>query len=524
MVGFIDIEIIRKLSSREVVLNLTRIGTLHDLCGYWCLAQDEAGQLSERVPGVELSWKFHGVQVLLRSKGLPGFLELVAAIPGALSLGTIGMSHPKHPDHFTYIQWWIKGVADLARALGATGQPLYLSSALAPAAPTTLPTGWTAPKRRLQMHQTQLEEWQTTWRTSINVEKSTAMLFTWKRKFYRPAPPRLFGEQIRWADSVKYLGLTLDIQTDLETTLQRETQQGSLWAHLSISGMRLCIATWICLPSRTTSGDWRSPSTPDFPVPPILLSRGLGATSSILVGAIDVPKHCSDKRYVTTVSFAKRDNPSLFANHTVWPICRYVLELALTLPFREHQSMPFDYDYENSPSYWLVWWPLTITFSRTNGKFPFLSLDKVRQQRRIRFSGDPPWRTTDTKEQIKCRTLKSDLVWTPSLFTVPTSHRDSCCRDSFLLPTAIHVAGTLSYLPPRLMLPGLLPTSHRDSRCRDSFLPPTATHVAKTLSYLPPRLTLPGLYPTSHCDSRCRDSILPPTATHVAGTPSYRPP
>nr|CAD7458532.1 unnamed protein product [Timema tahoe] len=36
------------------------------------------------------------------------------------------------------------------------------------------------------------------------------VLFTWKRKFYRPAPLQLFGEQIRWADSVKYLGLTLD--------------------------------------------------------------------------------------------------------------------------------------------------------------------------------------------------------------------------------------------------------------------------------------------------------------------------
>nr|CAD7205572.1 unnamed protein product [Timema douglasi] len=34
----------------------------------------------------------------------------------------------------------------------------------------------------------------------------------------------------------------------------------------------------------------------DFPVPPILLSRGLVTTSSTLVGAIDVPKPCSDKR------------------------------------------------------------------------------------------------------------------------------------------------------------------------------------------------------------------------------------
>nr|CAD7399044.1 unnamed protein product [Timema poppensis] len=63
---------------------------------------------------------------------------------------------------------------------------------------------------RLQTHLTQLEGWLTTWRTSINVEKSTTVLFTWKRKYYRPAPLRLFGEQIRWADIAKYLGLRLD--------------------------------------------------------------------------------------------------------------------------------------------------------------------------------------------------------------------------------------------------------------------------------------------------------------------------
>nr|CAD7199268.1 unnamed protein product [Timema douglasi] len=46
-----------------------------------------------------------------------------------------------------------------------------------------------------------------------------------------------------------------------------------------------------------------------------------------------------------------------------------------------------------------------------------------------------------------------------------------------------------SYLPPRLMLPGLLPTSHRDSRCRDYFLPPTATPVLPGLPPYTPRLS-----------------------------------
>nr|CAD7431187.1 unnamed protein product [Timema monikensis] len=55
------------------------------------------------------------------------------------------------------------------------------------------------------------------------------------------------------------------------------------------------------------------------------------------------------------------------------------------------------------------------------------------------------------------------------------------------------------------------------------FLPPTATHVAGTTSYLPPRLTLPGLLPTFHRNTHCQDYFLPPTTTHVAGTPSLYP-
>nr|CAD7429653.1 unnamed protein product [Timema monikensis] len=88
-----------------------------------------------------------------------------------------------------------------------------------------------------------------------------------------------------------------------------------MWAHLSMSGIRLCIATWICLPSRTTSGNWCSSSTPDFPVPPILLSRGLGTTSSTLVGAIDVPKPCSDKREVSTVVWEALTQPPIESLH-----------------------------------------------------------------------------------------------------------------------------------------------------------------------------------------------------------------
>nr|CAD7425115.1 unnamed protein product [Timema monikensis] len=45
------------------------------------------------------------------------------------------------------------------------------------------------------------------------------------------------------------------------------------------------------------------------------------------------------------------------------------------------------------------------------------------------------------------------------------------------------------YLPPRLTLPRLLPTSHRDSRCRDYFLPPTTTPLLPRLPPYTPRLS-----------------------------------
>nr|CAD7394436.1 unnamed protein product [Timema cristinae] len=84
------------------------------------------------------------------------------------------------------------------------------------------------------------------------------------------------------------------------TTLSTAWATPQIMFSLPSNSPRLCIATWIYLPSRATSGDWRSPSTPDFPVLPILLSMGLETTSLTLVGAIDVQKPCPDKRDVTS--------------------------------------------------------------------------------------------------------------------------------------------------------------------------------------------------------------------------------
>nr|CAD7433324.1 unnamed protein product [Timema monikensis] len=89
------------------------------------------------------------------------------------------------------------------------------------------------------------------------------------------------------------------------------------WGHLEETYMRRMQAfqrgdTLHRLPSKTTSESWRSPSTTYFLVPLILLSRGLGITSSTLEGAIDVPMLCLDKRD----NFAERDNPSLKSETT----------------------------------------------------------------------------------------------------------------------------------------------------------------------------------------------------------------
>ena len=45
--------------------------------------------------------------------------------------------------------------------------------------------------------------------TPINVGKSAAVLFT-TRRIPPPRPLRFLGEEIRWEEKVKYLGVTLD--------------------------------------------------------------------------------------------------------------------------------------------------------------------------------------------------------------------------------------------------------------------------------------------------------------------------
>ena len=49
------------------------------------------------------------------------------------------------------------------------------------------------------------------WRIAINVTESTAIIFARApRYFIQPRPLTLFGEQIEWVDTTRYLGVTLD--------------------------------------------------------------------------------------------------------------------------------------------------------------------------------------------------------------------------------------------------------------------------------------------------------------------------
>jgi hypothetical protein len=58
-----------------------------------------------------------------------------------------------------------------------------------------------------------LQWWLSEWRIAINVSKSTTIIFMHAgRRFIQPRPVTLFGEPIKWVDTTRYLGVTLDTQ------------------------------------------------------------------------------------------------------------------------------------------------------------------------------------------------------------------------------------------------------------------------------------------------------------------------
>ena len=74
-----------------------------------------------------------------------------------------------------------------------------------------------ATSRKLTLHVSYLESylndlqrWLSEWRISINVSKSTAIIFARAgRRFIQTRPVTLFGEPIKWVDTTRYLGVTL---------------------------------------------------------------------------------------------------------------------------------------------------------------------------------------------------------------------------------------------------------------------------------------------------------------------------
>jgi hypothetical protein len=58
-----------------------------------------------------------------------------------------------------------------------------------------------------------LQRWMSEWTIAINVSKSTAIIFERAgRRFIQPRPVTLFGEPIKWVDTTRYLGVTIDIR------------------------------------------------------------------------------------------------------------------------------------------------------------------------------------------------------------------------------------------------------------------------------------------------------------------------
>jgi hypothetical protein len=63
----------------------------------------------------------------------------------------------------------------------------------------------------LESYLNDLQLWLSKWRTAINTSKCSAIIFARAgRRFIQPRQVRLFREQIKWVDTTRYMGVTLD--------------------------------------------------------------------------------------------------------------------------------------------------------------------------------------------------------------------------------------------------------------------------------------------------------------------------
>lgn len=64
--------------------------------------------------------------------------------------------------------------------------------------------------QRLQVAAEELERWFTKWRITVNPEKSSALFMTKRKKRHPRTHVTMFGEEIPWKETAKYLGVKLD--------------------------------------------------------------------------------------------------------------------------------------------------------------------------------------------------------------------------------------------------------------------------------------------------------------------------
>jgi hypothetical protein len=63
----------------------------------------------------------------------------------------------------------------------------------------------------LQTYVSVLQWWLAEWRNAINISKSSAIIFARaRRRFIQPRPVTFFGEPIKWVDTTRNLGVTID--------------------------------------------------------------------------------------------------------------------------------------------------------------------------------------------------------------------------------------------------------------------------------------------------------------------------
>ena len=67
------------------------------------------------------------------------------------------------------------------------------------------------PSHNLALHYSTTLRWLSEWRITINMSKTTAIIFARAvRRFIQPRPVTLFGGPLKWVDTARYLGVTAD--------------------------------------------------------------------------------------------------------------------------------------------------------------------------------------------------------------------------------------------------------------------------------------------------------------------------